>query len=75
MLGSQLGAAFGATGVDHCATTTSSHTGAKTVSAGTLQFAGLKSSFHFDIPVMNVSELFYPTVQQRENAFRKGGEY
>jgi hypothetical protein len=45
-LDSQALAAFGATRVDHCATTTGFHANQKTMGTGAADFGGLVSAFH-----------------------------
>jgi hypothetical protein len=47
-LSRQTGATFGTAGFEHQPSAFCTHASAKTVTAGTYQFAGLKSSFHDD---------------------------
>ena len=49
--GAQPGATLGASGLDHRATTTGSHTRTESVRSLLLQFAWLKCTFHLDRPV------------------------
>jgi len=49
--GSQTDATLGTASIDDFAAVTGGHTGTEAVGAGTLQVAGLKSSFHVCLPV------------------------
>jgi hypothetical protein len=57
---SQASATFGAARIDHLATATGSHAGTETVSTGTLQIAGLKSTFHGRVPDTLIHDQWRP---------------